>query len=90
MKLPKFVGDVQAGGQRAGGQASQLGTQGGTGSASPSRATCGRKEGNEEHAAHITYSSCQGKHQCDGTELVWWKDSLSLRNIPEYNSLKNK
>lgn len=71
MMLPKFVGDVLAGGQSAEGQASQLGTQGGTGSASPSRATRGRKEANEEHPAHITYSSCQGKHQRDGSELVW-------------------
>lgn len=67
----------------------QLGTQGGTGSASLSRAPHGRKEGNKEHPAHIIYSSCQGMHQCDRTELVWWKDSLCLRNIPEYNSLKN-
>lgn len=71
------------------GQASQPGTQGGAGSASPSRAPHGRKEGNEEHSAHVTCGSCQEMCQRDGTELVWLKDSLCLRNIPEYNSLKN-
>lgn len=49
MKLPKFAGDVQAGEQRAGlpspGQASQMGTQGGTDSASLCTApVAGRRE----------------------------------------------
>lgn len=32
---------------------------------------------------------CSNATAKDGTQSVWWKDSLCFRNIPEYNSLKN-
>lgn len=103
-ELPEFVGDLQAGHAEgwAARRASCLGRAPRAGHTGRHRQRwrfpelCRQWEGGGKRGSALHTSPpalqqrhCRGMRRRDTTGSVWWKDSLCLRNIPEYSSLKN-